>query len=97
MVQLHKTQGLKPPSASDRSFIAQVAYWPLLSKNALNRGANAELSDRCRARRYCPWEATPASTYNEVEATERMIELTEARFDRSPKRLIASTQRGLGV
>jgi transposase len=41
-------------------------------------------------------EATPARTYDEVEATKTMIERTEARFDLSPKRLIADTAYGTG-
>ncbi len=41
-------------------------------------------------------EATPARTYDEVEATKRMIELNEARFDPSPKRLIAGTNEAWG-
>jgi hypothetical protein len=38
-------------------------------------------------------EATPARTYDEVEATKKMIERTEACFDLSPKRLIADTKK----
>jgi transposase len=41
-------------------------------------------------------EATPARTYDEVEATKTMIERTEARFDLSPNRLIADTAYGTG-
>jgi Transposase DDE domain len=41
-------------------------------------------------------EATPARTYDEVEATKTMIERTEARFDLNPKRLIADTAYGTG-
>lgn len=41
-------------------------------------------------------EATPARTYDEVEATKIMIDRTEARFALSPKRLIADTAYGTG-
>jgi hypothetical protein len=41
-------------------------------------------------------EAMPARTYDEVEATKRMIELNEARFHLSPKRLIAGTNEAWG-
>jgi hypothetical protein len=41
-------------------------------------------------------EAMPARTYDEVEATKRMIELNEARFHLSPKRLIAGTNEAGG-
>jgi Transposase DDE domain len=41
-------------------------------------------------------EATPARTYDEVEATKAMIGRTEARFGLSPKRLIADTAYGTG-
>ncbi|MGA7328990.1 MAG: hypothetical protein WBX25_32015 [Rhodomicrobium sp.] len=42
-------------------------------------------------------EATPARTYDEVEATKTMIERTETRFDLSPKRLIADTAYGTSM
>ena len=41
-------------------------------------------------------EATPARTYDEIDATRTMIERTEARFDLKPKRLIADTAYGIG-
>jgi hypothetical protein len=39
-------------------------------------------------------EATPARTYDEVEATRTMIERTRRRFDLRPKRLAADTAYG---
>jgi hypothetical protein len=36
-------------------------------------------------------EATPARTYDEVAATQTMLERTEERFDLKPKRLAADT------
>lgn len=41
-------------------------------------------------------EATPARTYDEIDATRTMIDRTEARFDLKPKRLIADTAYGIG-
>ena len=41
-------------------------------------------------------EATPARTYDEVEATKTMIDRTEACFDLKPKRLAADTAYGTG-
>jgi transposase len=41
-------------------------------------------------------EATPARTYDEVAATQIMIDRTAARFDLKPKRLIADTAYGTG-
>jgi transposase len=41
-------------------------------------------------------EATPARTYDEIDATRAMIERTEARFNLKPKRLIADTAYGIG-
>jgi transposase len=41
-------------------------------------------------------EATPARTYDEVEATKIMIDRTEACFDLKPKRLAADTAYGTG-
>lgn len=41
-------------------------------------------------------EATPAGTYDEIDATRAMIDRTEARFDLKPKRLIADTAYGIG-
>ena len=41
-------------------------------------------------------EATPARTYDEVEATKTMIDRTERRFDLKPKRLAADTAYGTG-
>jgi transposase len=41
-------------------------------------------------------EATPARTYDEVEATKTMLDRTEARFDLKPKRLAADTAYGTG-
>jgi transposase len=41
-------------------------------------------------------EATPARTYDEVEATKTMIDRTEQRFDLKPKRLAADTAYGTG-
>jgi transposase len=41
-------------------------------------------------------EATPARTYDEVEATKTMIERTERCFDLKPKRLAADTAYGIG-
>jgi transposase len=41
-------------------------------------------------------EATPARTYDEVEATKTMIERTERCFDLRPKRLAADTAYGIG-
>jgi transposase len=40
-------------------------------------------------------EATPARTYDEVNATKTMIERTERRFDMKPKRLAADTAYGI--
>jgi hypothetical protein len=34
-------------------------------------------------------EPTPARTYDEVEATKKMLDRTERRFDQKPKRLSA--------
>jgi transposase len=41
-------------------------------------------------------EATPARTYDEVDATKTMLERTERRFDIKPKRLAADTAYGTG-
>jgi transposase len=41
-------------------------------------------------------EATPARTYDEVAATQTMIERTERRFDVKPDRLAADTAYGTG-
>ena len=41
-------------------------------------------------------EATPARTYDEVEATKTMIDCTEHCFDLKPKRLAADTAYGTG-
>jgi transposase len=41
-------------------------------------------------------EATPARTYDEVEATRTMIDRTEQCFDLKPKRLAADTAYGTG-
>lgn len=41
-------------------------------------------------------EATPARTYDEIDATRTMIDRTETRFDLKPKRLIADTAYGIG-
>jgi transposase len=41
-------------------------------------------------------EATPARTYDEVEATKTMIDRTEACFDLRPRRLAADTAYGTG-
>lgn len=41
-------------------------------------------------------EATPARTYDEVEATRTMIDRTKRCFDLKPKRLIADTAYGTG-
>jgi transposase len=41
-------------------------------------------------------EATPARTYDEVEATKTMIDRTEQCFDLRPKRLAADTAYGTG-
>jgi hypothetical protein len=41
-------------------------------------------------------EATPARTYDEVEATKTMIERTEHRLSLKPKRLAADTAYGVG-
>jgi hypothetical protein len=41
-------------------------------------------------------EATPARTYDEVEATKTMIDRTEHCFDLKPKRLAADTAYGTG-
>ena len=41
-------------------------------------------------------EATPARTYDEVEATKVMIDRTERCFDLKPKRLMADTAYGIG-
>jgi transposase len=41
-------------------------------------------------------EATPARTYDEVEATKTMLDRTEACFDLKPKRLAADTAYGTG-
>src|SRR5215468_3366034 len=41
-------------------------------------------------------EATPARTYDEVAATETMLERTQERFDLKPKRLAADTAYGTG-
>ena len=41
-------------------------------------------------------EATPARTYDEVEATKTMIDRTEACFDLKPERLAADTAYGTG-
>jgi hypothetical protein len=41
-------------------------------------------------------EATPARTYDEVEATKTMIERTERRLSLKPKRLAADTAYGIG-
>ena len=42
------------------------------------------------------WKATPARTYDEVEATKTMIDRTEHCFDLKPKRLAADTAYGTG-
>jgi transposase len=41
-------------------------------------------------------EPTPARTYDEVEATKKMLDRTERRFDLKPKRLTADTAYGTG-
>jgi transposase len=41
-------------------------------------------------------EATPARTYDEVDATKTMLDRTERRFDLKPKRLAADTAYGIG-
>ncbi len=41
-------------------------------------------------------EATPARTYDEVEATKTMLNRTEQRFNLKPKRLAADTAYGTG-
>jgi len=41
-------------------------------------------------------EATPARTYDEVVATQLMIDRTQERFDLKPKQLIADTAYGTG-
>jgi hypothetical protein len=41
-------------------------------------------------------EPTPARTYDEVEATKKMLDRTERRFDLKPKRLAADTACGTG-
>ena len=41
-------------------------------------------------------EATPARTYDDVEATKTMIDRTDARFGLKPKRLAADTAYGTG-
>jgi Transposase DDE domain len=41
-------------------------------------------------------EATPARTYDEVEATKTMLDRTKRRFDLEPKRLAADTAYGTG-
>jgi transposase len=41
-------------------------------------------------------EATPARTYDEVNATKTMIDRIERRFDIKPKRLVADTAYGTG-
>jgi IS5 family transposase len=41
-------------------------------------------------------EPTPARTYDEVEATKKMLDRTERRFDLKPKRLAADTAYGTG-
>jgi len=41
-------------------------------------------------------EAAPARTYDEVAATQTMLERTEERFDPKPKRLAADTAYGTG-
>jgi transposase len=41
-------------------------------------------------------EATPARTYDEVAATQTMLERTQERFDLKPKRLAADTAYGTG-
>lgn len=41
-------------------------------------------------------EATPARTYDEVEATKTMIDRTKRCFDLTPRRLIADTAYGTG-
>ena len=41
-------------------------------------------------------EATPARTYDEVEATKTMLDRTKRRFDLKPKRLAADTAYGTG-
>jgi hypothetical protein len=41
-------------------------------------------------------EATPARTYDEVEATKMMLERTERRLELKPKRLAADTAYGTG-
>ena len=42
------------------------------------------------------WEATPARTYDEVAATQIMIERTDKRLGLKPKRLAADTAYGTG-
>ena len=42
-------------------------------------------------------EATPARTYDEVEATKTMIDRTEQCFDLKPKRLAADTAETPGL
>ena len=41
-------------------------------------------------------EATPARTYDEVAATQKMIDRTDAHFGLKPKRLAADTAYGTG-
>jgi Transposase DDE domain len=41
-------------------------------------------------------EATPARTYDEVAATQTMLDRTQERFDLKPKRLAADTAYGTG-
>jgi hypothetical protein len=41
-------------------------------------------------------EPTPARTYDEVEATKKMLDRTERRFALKPKRLAADTAYGTG-
>jgi hypothetical protein len=41
-------------------------------------------------------EATPARTYDEVAATQTMLDRTEGRFNLKPKRLAADTAYGTG-
>src|SRR4029077_4671519 len=41
-------------------------------------------------------EATPARTYDEVAATQTMLERTQERFDLKPKRLAADMAYGTG-
>ena len=41
-------------------------------------------------------EATPARTYDEVAATQTMLDRAEKRFDLRPRRLAADTAYGTG-